>query len=293
MNKLGNKKQKFVILLFCLISLFFVLSPIITSAKELPKMPIVTSFKGFFTPLEYAGNEATYNVDAQGTDNYVNNLISNIIKIVISLTGSIFLILIIYSGIQWMTAGGEEEKLAKAKDHIKNAIIGLALCLFAFGITSFVNNFIESRFLTNPDNSSTSVQLPAGETVLCQVDYQCSDRPFKYCYQGECVQCLSNEKGCDENSICSSETHRCIRGSNPCSSINNKADCLKDNNCNYIKDYGCQMIVGSACKTKCTDERKNVCDSSNGQCVQECTLSTQCLGLETCNERNICAGMFD
>ena len=52
----------------------------------------------------------------------------------LSLLGIIFLVLIVYAGFLWMTAGGEEEKITKALKIIKNAIIGLLITLSAFAI---------------------------------------------------------------------------------------------------------------------------------------------------------------
>ena len=54
----------------------------------------------------------------------------------------LFLAFIIYSGIQWMTGGGNEEKVEKAKTRIKNAVLGLALVFFSWIITNIVFLFL-------------------------------------------------------------------------------------------------------------------------------------------------------
>jgi len=64
--------------------------------------------------------------------------ISTIIIGVLSLAGTIFLVLTVYAGILWMTASGNEEKVTKAKDIVTQAIIGLAITLGAYAITAFV-----------------------------------------------------------------------------------------------------------------------------------------------------------
>lgn len=61
-----------------------------------------------------------------------------IIGAVLSFLGVIFLILMIYGGYQWMTAAGDEQKVTKAKDLIRNAIIGLIVVLAAYAITAFM-----------------------------------------------------------------------------------------------------------------------------------------------------------
>jgi hypothetical protein len=63
-----------------------------------------------------------------------------IIAVALLLLGIIFLILMIYGGYMWMTAGGDEQKVEKAKGLIRNAIIGLVIVLAAYAITAFMEN---------------------------------------------------------------------------------------------------------------------------------------------------------
>lgn len=70
-------------------------------------------------------------------------IIAYVISITLAFVGTIFLLLIIYGGIQWMTAQGNEEKVTKAQTIIKDSVIGLAVVLFAYLITYT----IISRFL--------------------------------------------------------------------------------------------------------------------------------------------------
>jgi hypothetical protein len=69
-------------------------------------------------------------------------IISNVIKIILSLLGIIFLILIIISGFEWMTSGGDSSKVTAAKKRLINAVIGLAIILCSYIIFVFVMNFI-------------------------------------------------------------------------------------------------------------------------------------------------------
>ncbi len=61
-----------------------------------------------------------------------------IIKSALSFLGVVFLVLMIYAGIQWMQAGGNQEKIDKAKNIIVNSIIGLAIIISAYAITYFI-----------------------------------------------------------------------------------------------------------------------------------------------------------
>ncbi len=98
-----------------------------------------------FAPVAL-GATATADVDvgvvagAAGYDETVQleSVIGTIINVVLGLLGVILLIIVIYSGFLWMTAGGKSEQVDKAKAWLINAVIGLVLILAAYAISSFV-----------------------------------------------------------------------------------------------------------------------------------------------------------
>jgi len=65
-------------------------------------------------------------------------IVGTIIRAAFSLLGGIFIILIILGGYEWMTAEGNEQKVEKAQNYIKRAIIGLIVTLSAWAIWSFI-----------------------------------------------------------------------------------------------------------------------------------------------------------
>lgn len=65
-------------------------------------------------------------------------MVTRIINIVLGLLGIISVGIILYAGFLWMTSEGNEEKIAKAKNTLKNAVIGLIIILSAWGIVTFV-----------------------------------------------------------------------------------------------------------------------------------------------------------
>lgn len=62
-----------------------------------------------------------------------------IIGLILSFVGILFLALIIYAGISWMLAGGNEQTITKSKDLLVNAVIGLVIVFAAYAITIFVS----------------------------------------------------------------------------------------------------------------------------------------------------------
>jgi len=70
--------------------------------------------------------------------NSMAQIVAVVIKAFLGLLGVIFVVLIIYAGYSWMTAQGEEEKVIKAKDTLRQAVIGLIIITAAYAITYFV-----------------------------------------------------------------------------------------------------------------------------------------------------------
>lgn len=96
------------------------------------------------------------------TSGNVYSIIGNIIRYVLGLVGAIFLILVIVGGIQWMTSAGNEEAVKSAKQKIVNAVIGLAIVLAAYGITTFVVDRLHyvTDNTSNPTTDTATTTTP-------------------------------------------------------------------------------------------------------------------------------------
>ena len=70
----------------------------------------------------------------------VETLIGLGIATVLSFVGVIFLILAIYGGYIWMLARGNEQEVERAKEIIKNSIIGLVVVIAAYAISWYIIN---------------------------------------------------------------------------------------------------------------------------------------------------------
>ena len=68
--------------------------------------------------------------------------IGKIIGTALSFVGVLFLVLIIYAGLLWMTAQGNDTKIATARGIITNAVIGLIIVMSAYAITAFVGSTV-------------------------------------------------------------------------------------------------------------------------------------------------------
>lgn len=67
-----------------------------------------------------------------------------IIQWILGLLGLFAVIMILYGGFTWMTAGGNEEKVEKAKKIVTAAVIGLVIILVAWAIVIFALNVLQN-----------------------------------------------------------------------------------------------------------------------------------------------------
>lgn len=64
--------------------------------------------------------------------------IAGIIRVVLGFLGVVAVVIVLMGGFKWMTASGSDEKVEEAKRLLLAGVIGLAIILSAYAITSFV-----------------------------------------------------------------------------------------------------------------------------------------------------------
>jgi hypothetical protein len=65
-----------------------------------------------------------------------------ILNMVFAIVGSIATLILVLAGFRFITSSGKPEEIARAKDTIIYAAVGLVVCIFAVTIVSFVAGFI-------------------------------------------------------------------------------------------------------------------------------------------------------
>lgn len=92
--------------------------------------------------LDSAAYNARFNIAGNAGALTPEQIISTAITALLSLLGVIFVGLTVYGGFTWMMAGGDEQKVTKAKDVIKESLIGLVIVLGAYALSYFVISFL-------------------------------------------------------------------------------------------------------------------------------------------------------
>jgi len=93
-----------------------------------------------------------------------------IVQVGLTFVGTVFLVLTIYAGIMWMTAGGNDEQLTKAKKTLVRSVIGLAIVTSAYSISLFAE-----RLVRGDGNNGTCRKTASGGQ--CCVGESCWDDP--------------------------------------------------------------------------------------------------------------------
>lgn len=136
-----NKKR---ILLISLIIVFFLPILVAAAASNLQDAFSGPLLSDVSRKAGYSGAYSAYDI------------IGLVVKGALSLLGVVFLILMVYGGYEWMTAHGDEQKVTKAKDTIRSAIIGLIVVLGAYAISYFVVSKLGAGTLQQTTGAQTT-----------------------------------------------------------------------------------------------------------------------------------------
>lgn len=120
-----NKLQEKLIYVSVAIATFL---PFTAMAQDNPKA--YQGIKGSVDSLSVVG-KSTGKTD-------LPTMIGNIINVLLGTLGIVFVGLVIYAGILYMTASGDNDKVKKAKTLLTQAVIGMIIIVAAYSISAFV-----------------------------------------------------------------------------------------------------------------------------------------------------------
>jgi uncharacterized membrane protein len=95
----------------------------------------------------YLGKSGASPEEAAPLRTDIPSIIGQIVGAVLAFVGLLLLVLIIYGGFIWMTAGGNEEEVKKAISLITQAVIGLVIISAAYLIAQFVGESVVLPFI--------------------------------------------------------------------------------------------------------------------------------------------------
>ncbi|OGE26818.1 hypothetical protein A3H85_01285 [Candidatus Daviesbacteria bacterium RIFCSPLOWO2_02_FULL_40_8] len=93
----------------------------------------------------------------------VGTLLSNALTIIFVIAALAVLFMLIIGAFQWITSGGDKEKVGKARDRITQALVGLAILALAFLITVVVGQVLSINILDIKSIPTLDQRCPIGE----------------------------------------------------------------------------------------------------------------------------------
>lgn len=110
-------------------------------------------------------------LDKVGGTSDVTILTGQIIGTALSMIGIVFFILMIYSGLRWMTARGNSELTQKAQDTIIAATIGMVVVLASYAITTFVFGALPKAPGVQPaTHAAVNPSCPTESSGICPAE---------------------------------------------------------------------------------------------------------------------------
>lgn len=118
--------------------------------------------------------------------------------------------LMLWAGFLWMTAGGNEDKIAQAKKILRNGVIGLVIILSAWGIVYYVLTNVLN--LTGNSNSGTYCSDGSRISCGCGGEQVCRGNSWSACENSTCHPEVTGNVSCDGNNIlggCQADANLC------------------------------------------------------------------------------------
>ncbi len=225
--------------------------------------------------LQATGARLGYN-----TQDTVYSIVTKVISISFGLIAILFFALLVYGGLRWMTARGQEEYTTKAKEIITAAILGIIIMIAAYAITTFIFSRLGSvagQF--TPQNTASPsltqgccISMRNGTVNACEVSTE------KKCY-GEIYGSDWRLKQCSEVPDCP------VVAKTDCNEAMTVAECINIDICKPL-----QFVELDSKPWICFDTKKGLvgdCWEAERTCVNDCTNKGKTQdAIDTCKDIN-------
>lgn len=173
---------------------------ILVSGLFILVMPLATLAQTY--GLDTTANKLGY---SKSVDTTV--IVGNVIAGALGLVGLLFFGVMMYAGLRWMTARGNDELKEKAIHALQAAVLGLVVVILTYALTAFILGRLAPPAPTSPDIKDTpGAPLPPAAAA-------CVDRCREV--QFECAVDCQLEEGQDLINTCRSN---CLRDLDKCRS---------------------------------------------------------------------------
>ena len=129
-------KKYFLTSFFSLFLMAVVCVPAALAIGEIKQQGLLD--QNVIVDMEDQGDRTASGYGNDTNETTMTQIVANLLNVFFGLLGTIFVVLLVLAGYNWMTAAGRAEKVEKAQHTIKVAIIGLIIIASAYAITYFL-----------------------------------------------------------------------------------------------------------------------------------------------------------
>jgi len=86
-------------------------------------------------------------ITSKGSGGGLAFYIATLWKTAIIIGGLAFIIYLVWGGIEWLTSGGDKNKIAEAQTKITSSVIGVAILVASYAITLFIQGVFKINIL--------------------------------------------------------------------------------------------------------------------------------------------------
>ncbi len=147
--KLFKKTKKYFFTVLLVLLFFYILFPILCFAKE--DEYIKTIFNPQIT-IPGSGFRAGEEVEIKESTQSISEYIKSIYSYLLAIVGLLAVIVLMASGIIWMTAAGNTERISQAKGWMTGSLTGLVLMLFSYIVLKTINPELTNFKISNIEN---------------------------------------------------------------------------------------------------------------------------------------------
>ena len=91
------------------------------------------------------GKIINVNVPKPAGDDALPTIVVNLINLVLGFLALIAVVIILIGGFEWMTAGGNDDKVKTAQNRLKYGLIGLVIIFVAWGVVTYVLSTLNTQ----------------------------------------------------------------------------------------------------------------------------------------------------
>lgn len=95
----------------------------------------------------------------------IATIVGRAIQVLLGVLGIVLVVLLMYAGFLWMTAGGDAKKVTEARAMIVNAVAGMAVIAVSYAVASFILG--QLAFVATGTGATPSGAAGGGATDIC------------------------------------------------------------------------------------------------------------------------------